>query len=388
MSAEYFSDEFYLNEFAFTGKPSFLDQTIDPLQDPVFSRPGFRRKNAFHQIFLTEKIHCMIISTYSLEIDCIWDDFPQLFQANYSIPCVILHGDRGRSFEMESATQTRTSSSSAVKKDDYSIKQEKNEEQTISTPIKAMQATSIRSIPSTMRIFEVLPQHITNKKARSMTNATGSTGNTQKKHRQIASGVHHPKYLFVFTDRGLHLMISTANFTGNHSLDGTWTQFFPMFCKENHPNIFDEYTNDFGMVLQDFLGKQSEQIVINNQSPKKTAGKTREETQETEFDLLQWIRQHTGNLDSNLEECYDFSQTTVKLVSTVPSRKPAPVLSRAEILALYDHYKLDMLDVAPQKCGNCLWEETKLISDEENHISYGSLRVKELLLSRNHRWPR
>jgi hypothetical protein len=64
-------------------------------------------------------------------------------------------------------------------------------------------------------------------------------------------GCHHPKYLLIFTDLGMHISISTSNLTNTVSVDGTWTQFFPKVveCEENNCQ------NDFGNILEDFLMK-------------------------------------------------------------------------------------------------------------------------------------
>lgn len=69
-------------------------------------------------------------------------------------------------------------------------------------------------------------------------------------------GVHHSKYILVFTKRGLHVLISTANMTAPLSYDLTWTDFFPALKHKTYHN-FTQHVTDFGHVLQDFI----EQVV-------------------------------------------------------------------------------------------------------------------------------
>ena len=68
-------------------------------------------------------------------------------------------------------------------------------------------------------------------------------------------GVHHAKYILVFTRRGLHVMISTANMTPQVcAAEGSFTHFFPLLRPSNvSGGIAND--NDFGIVLNDFLNK-------------------------------------------------------------------------------------------------------------------------------------
>lgn len=65
-------------------------------------------------------------------------------------------------------------------------------------------------------------------------------------------GVHHSKYILVFTRRGLHVLISTANMTPQvNAAEGTFTHFFPLRTQPQESGL----DNDFGEVLDDFLNK-------------------------------------------------------------------------------------------------------------------------------------
>lgn len=71
----------------------------------------------------------------------------------------------------------------------------------------------------------------------------------------------------------------------------------------------------------------------------------------------------------------------IKLVSTVPSRQPLPVLSSKEenFLRSQSSFDMDMQKLVP--CESCL-QERELLDDVE-HISYGSRRVSQLLRKEN-----
>lgn len=69
-------------------------------------------------------------------------------------------------------------------------------------------------------------------------------------------GSTHPKYMILITSTDLILAISTANINEEQSIDITWCQKFkrgsdPAAC-----------SNDFGLVLQDFLDKTSQSMKL------------------------------------------------------------------------------------------------------------------------------
>lgn len=77
-------------------------------------------------------------------------------------------------------------------------------------------------------------------------------------------GVHHSKYIILFTECYIHVLITTANLVPQTCLDMCWVQSFPRFS-EGHGGFkrCEEVTgcNDFGLVLQDFI--ESVMILLN-----------------------------------------------------------------------------------------------------------------------------
>jgi hypothetical protein len=285
---------------------------------------------------------------------------------------VILHGDRGRTYQHYYSTHTVSIKSELNCESPTNIKEE-NEESSISTPIKPFRMNSSSQVwfPSSLKIYEVSPQLDRNNPSI----PSSSSSSTSKIKVNYAAGVHHPKYMLIITEAGLHVIITTANFTSGRNIDGSWIQFFPKITDFDSNIDIDELDNsDFGVVLMDLLMKQSLQINPFSHSS------------ESDFDVLNWIKQCTGN-QYDFDISYDFTKAKVKLISSVPSRQPLPPLSKADILALYSFYGIDHEKKLPRKCEKCLTEENKLLMDD-GAVSYGSLRIKELLLNRNSRWPR
>ena len=126
-------------------------------------------------------------------------------------------------------------------------------------------------------------------------------------------GVQHAKYILVFTSKELHVCISTANvIRSNQTIDITWTGFFP---KTVNPTVCN---TDFGIVLQDFLEQQSDQIIARHM----------DETCCDIDSLLHWMNTVLGFNDISTE--YDFSEIEVDLISTVPGNDPMPISVEVE----------------------------------------------------------
>ena len=62
-------------------------------------KSGFSRKDWFENIVKTEKISCVVISTFSLSLNACSSEFPALFTEKtgekYKIPTLCIHGSRG-----------------------------------------------------------------------------------------------------------------------------------------------------------------------------------------------------------------------------------------------------------------------------------------------------
>ena len=109
--------------------------------------------------------------------------------------------------------------------------------------------------------------------------------NVASKRIRMSRGVHHPKFIIVFTKLGLHFAVCTGNLTiSKGSVNATWFQFFPKKASDG---------DEFGKILEDFLFQLSEQ-----QSPI------------TSMSLMHWIKRHTG-ITSSLSKSFDFSQSEV-----------------------------------------------------------------------------
>lgn len=86
-------------------------------------------------------------------------------------------------------------------------------------------------------IWDVFPQYL---------------GFEHTSHATFATmGVHHPKYVLLFTRTTLHVIITSANFNGSDCTDASCIQSFPLSTSEGA--IADENKSDFGKVLSDFL---------------------------------------------------------------------------------------------------------------------------------------
>ena len=79
-------------------------------------------------------------------------------------------------------------------------------------------------------------------------------------------GVHHPKYILIFCEHGLHTVVSTSNLVPQRTIDLTWTKFFPCkkiynrFSSLNHNNPIQlnnatksSHNNNFCRILQGFI---------------------------------------------------------------------------------------------------------------------------------------
>jgi len=121
-------------------------------------------------------------------------------------------------------------------------------------------------------------------------------------------GVHHPKFFLLFERSGsLVVIISTSNLTPQNSTEGSWVQRFePIVATGSGCNTKGSVDfgmpSDFGAVLTDFLGKQSE-AAAGGMMP----------------DVF--LRRYVSGLSSGLNalsERYRFDEAQVHLVSTVP----------------------------------------------------------------------
>jgi hypothetical protein len=150
-----------------------------------------------------DNILCIVISTFSIDLEYMMIELPQLFGIHSVIPTIIMYG-----------------------------KQSENTQRCINTiPLSSL-----------CNIFFVSPQY----KSNSVMGIATDPG--------AILGVHHPKYVLIYTSKGLYISVSTANMTYELCYDSTWTHFFPaLLSHSNNKNI--QTHNDFGIVLQNFVNE-------------------------------------------------------------------------------------------------------------------------------------
>lgn len=165
----------------------------------VFSLPVYIRR-----VSEQEDIHAVVISTYRVCISALQRDFPCLFDKNRPIPTLVLHGEKGVLNQLIRRQALKELGSDILKR---------------------------------IYIWEVLPQF----------------PSIQSEKVRPAMGVHHPKYVLIFTKSGFHFIVTTAHFNGSICTDGAWCHFFPRRKEAMRDYSASVHSNDFGIVLVDFL---------------------------------------------------------------------------------------------------------------------------------------
>ena len=168
---------------------------------------------------------------------------------------------------------------------------------------------------------------------------------------KIVQGVHHPKFFLLFERRGsLVVIISTSNLSSKmNSLDGSWVQRFEPTDQSQHCNINISSSHatenvdmgmpsDFGVILVDFLKRQSE-AASEGMLPDRF--------------LKRYVKGLSLGLNS-LTNCYRFEDAQVHLVSTVPG---------------------DYSECIPRKSVNVGFNPPRI----EPMVSYGPQRVSFIL---------
>jgi len=149
-----------------------------------------------------------------------------------------MHGHRGLKTVREDREECGT-----PKNQLYTLINESDEGNTLHSAIERCK------IPGLLTIKEVRPTW------QNLSKFSASKGDSI-----TSRGVHHPKYVIIFTDAGLHVTITTSNLTKGKSLDHSWTQFFPKKRRRGSNKYNSKGSqqaigsdNDFGAILQDFL---------------------------------------------------------------------------------------------------------------------------------------
>lgn len=72
-------------------------------------------------------------------------------------------------------------------------------------------------------------------------------------------GVHHSKYIILFTEKFLHVIVSTSNLVPQTCIDMCWTQSFPRLAHSTSAPAClkgadsNSTRNDFGLILENFI---------------------------------------------------------------------------------------------------------------------------------------
>ena len=348
---------------------------------------GFSRKDYFEYIYklsqknVEDEILGVIIGTFAIGFNALRKDFPQLFGNDANIPVLLLHGSlRGEKYyinESENGNRHLNIDLGYLnQQEDKVIDAYIGPTNTMLNQYNIGKDNHIYYIGDKVHIQRITPQHYGNYDFDTM-NDSNSNNNIKEdnpgnyhedeyervnSNGEKAKGVNHPKYMLVFTNKGVYVMISTANMCTQYSVDSSWTQFFPRKNESDDERriSFDDLMigSDFGDVLQDFLDHQGKQIDANEA---KYSGKI---TTPEEF-IQNFVHDKAFKI-SDLPNQYCFEQANVDLISVVPGKISIPEYV-PEDNELYEH-KLP--------CENCAFHNSSL---RDSGIKYGKERIKELL---------
>mmetsp|Transcript_20900 Transcript_20900/g.30089 ORF Transcript_20900/g.30089 Transcript_20900/m.30089 type:complete len:707 (-) Transcript_20900:169-2289(-) len=274
---------------------------------------SFSRSDYIRKIIQREKGHilCCVLSTFSLDLYAIADELPDLISASSDIDCLIVYNKK------------------------------------VHTVCKPKCGISRK-----LKLAKITPQY----------QSWSRLGLHQE--AKVIMGVHHSKYMLIFCRSGVYTMISTANLTNSDfSSNLTWSQFFPL--RRSKFLDMSSAENDFGIILQDFLTKQSQQVnrfARRSWSDDSDASDAENES-ECNSGPMEFIRLHSGlPHDMSLAAMYEFEQAEVRLVSTVPGRRLQNAPSEESSLP----------------CMKCMQHRASLRVGQE--ISYGAARICEVLM--------
>lgn len=265
-------------------------------------------------------VKAVIISTFSLDLVYAQSAFPELLGYDSKIPTLIVHGDKRCSLKRRINPINNTvdvyKRTAVIDHSNYDTDDEEN----ILTAGNVEKFEFHLTIPMrTVAIQQVHPQWNMNTDIDGIIDAS-------LKYQKTTLGVHHPKYILVFTDLGLDVLISTSNLTKPTSQEISWRQFFPniqsrSLLSRNFPSTVEYPDNDFGYKLQEFVMEQSNQIV-----------KKSDEGDAEDVTPLLWMETFAGV--TCLTDSFDFSSAKVDLVSVIPCRDPIQ-LSEEERIRIY-----------------------------------------------------
>ena len=361
------------------------------IQDDQDDKYGFSRKDYFECIYNLSKINNedkilgVIIGTFAIGFNALRKDFPQLFGNTSNIPVLLLHGSlRGEKYYVNKDKNGKKSLKIDLK---YLNKQEDKVIDAYVGPTNTNLNINLHQnsnekdnyvyyIGDKVYIQRITAQHYgdfdfgttndsngNNNSNNQKNNPNGINDENEDEYEIIDSngersmGVNHPKYMLIFTKKGVHVMISTANMCTQYSVDSSWTQFFPKKMEKVKKNL-DMIGSDFGDVLQDFLDHQGKQIDANEA---KYGGKI---TTPEEF-IQKFVHDKNFKI-SDLTYLYCFELSKVDLISVVPSKISIPGY-KSKVNEIYKYQP---------PCDDCEMHNSSL---RKSDIKYGRDRVQQLL---------
>ncbi len=209
------------------------------LSDVHNSADMFSRSAYFNTVMKNERINLLVLSTFRLELNELAIEFPHVFKSAFEcVPTLVFHGDKDTFTTTTIENITTIDRKMAFENIQADCESDEEEYQLLHRRRVSQHLHCLKKFSFDNRftgIYEVLPQW--------------SGGGA-------IPGVHHPKYMLLYTDRGLHVSISTANLTAQRSADITWCQFFPARTRGVPPSCSESSAHPtFGRVLQDFIRK-------------------------------------------------------------------------------------------------------------------------------------
>jgi hypothetical protein len=374
--SRYYSDRFYLNRTALddpsSGEPvASAASSSQPASCTCGAKnppPLFDRS----RLVASLKLKAAILATYTLDPAAVISEFPSLFGSNATVPVLLLHGQKGWTpydnraeknedyndddDERDEETPPPVNSKStfldhATNIDDDDCSVGTQEEATIQaadnfkspeTPIQnPVVVPSVQTeakdvppprktrttfgdkdsswLPNHVHWTEVMPSWIpphdlpsqagtggNGNGAGTTINEDGTVSSAVQEKRQYKRGVHHCKFMILLETSGsVVVVVSTSNLTQSMATDASWVQRFPATTKPTTTAATDKTDgSDLGAVLANLLQCQTWA------------------SQKEQLTPVGFVRQYLGwrNL-RHLERNFDYSQSQVHLVATVPGNQ-------------------------------------------------------------------
>jgi hypothetical protein len=365
-----------------------------------FEESGFNLRDWFDGVEANEDIKCVILASYNISLSSLQNDFPSLFKLDVNKinmgkakPTLVLHGSKGDfSLRDESRREDSDDSHFTVK---VSVRHVETDER----------YEFDYKLPSTVHIEEVLPQFPRIEgECESQEEEKSEDGRQRKEETQsqfqsdsqihdsqysiygednnefystlkggsATGGVHHPKFMLIFTDKGCHMLVSTHNFCNAVAVDGSWTYFFPLANRHRKWDVKD-IGGDFGEILADMLWNQEQQLKsLPKDSDREWLGPST------------FLEKYLNLKLEDLPLAYAFETANVDLVSVVPCRRK--FLRSFDLKEGEEVEALRIPTVVPDgACVTCRLHELYQSNSGPFDVTYGAERCLELLERHKHK---